>query len=305
MNPNSISNYARAGEVPVHLALIAVLAVGVSEMGGDFRRIISKVEVTPKKPRAALAKAILVAIRKPSWIWWKDALRHVVVALALHRLARRITREGVMPSTPGMQHVAPQKASVSSRVLRQRTGPNVAESRYARELSALADTYREALAWDVDDLVRMVGTLATQALRVTGSGGSYSLAAFCARLHISADRPSRYGGNAARGGSNPLSQRDGAVVPNRERTQKDIRAAFEASALAETKPTAALCLVCDLPIKGLHERYGYTDLVEAPLRIAPDGFLAVNSLLAVCVLLARAYRAQCSGPLPCRQTLLR
>ena len=51
MNPNSISNYARAGEVPAHLALIAVLAVGISEMGGDFRRVMSKVEVTPKKPR--------------------------------------------------------------------------------------------------------------------------------------------------------------------------------------------------------------------------------------------------------------
>jgi hypothetical protein len=51
MNPNSISNYARAGEVPAHLALIAALAVGISEMGGDFRRIMSKVEVTPKKPR--------------------------------------------------------------------------------------------------------------------------------------------------------------------------------------------------------------------------------------------------------------
>ncbi len=53
MNPNSISNYARAGELPTHLALIAVLVVGVSELGGDYRRILSKVEVTPKKPRGS------------------------------------------------------------------------------------------------------------------------------------------------------------------------------------------------------------------------------------------------------------
>ena len=53
MNPNSISNYARAGDVPTHLALIAALVVGVSELGGDYRQIISKVEVTPKKPRGA------------------------------------------------------------------------------------------------------------------------------------------------------------------------------------------------------------------------------------------------------------
>ena len=51
MNPNSISNYARTGELPAHLALIAVLIVGISEMGGDYRQIMSKVEPTPKKPR--------------------------------------------------------------------------------------------------------------------------------------------------------------------------------------------------------------------------------------------------------------
>ncbi len=51
MNPNSISNYARTGELPTHLALIAVLLVGVGELGGDYRQIMSKVEVMPKKPR--------------------------------------------------------------------------------------------------------------------------------------------------------------------------------------------------------------------------------------------------------------
>lgn len=51
MNPNSISNYARTGELPRHLALIAVLAVAIGEMGGDYRSIISKVEARPKKPR--------------------------------------------------------------------------------------------------------------------------------------------------------------------------------------------------------------------------------------------------------------
>lgn len=51
MNPNSVSNYARTGELPTHLSLIAVLVVEISEMGGDYRSIMSKVEVTPKKPR--------------------------------------------------------------------------------------------------------------------------------------------------------------------------------------------------------------------------------------------------------------
>lgn len=163
-------------------------------------------------------------------------------------------------------------------------------SRYARELSELANTYREASAWDADDLIRVVGALATQALRVTGSGGSYSLAAFCARLHASTTGQAAMAATPLEVVQTPYLNATGLLCLTAGGRNKDIRAAFEASALAETKPTAALCLVRDSPIKGLHERYGFTDLVEAPLRIAPDGFLAVNSLLAVCVLLARAYR---------------
>ena len=53
MNPNSISNYARTGEVPTHLALIAVLVVGINEIGGDYRRIMSRVERVRKQPRGS------------------------------------------------------------------------------------------------------------------------------------------------------------------------------------------------------------------------------------------------------------
>ena len=53
MNPNSISNYARKGGLPTHLALIAVLVVGISEMGGDYQRIMSRVERVRKQPRGS------------------------------------------------------------------------------------------------------------------------------------------------------------------------------------------------------------------------------------------------------------
>lgn len=51
MNPNSISNYARGGEVPSHLALIAALIGELGAQGMDYRRVVARVEVTPKKPR--------------------------------------------------------------------------------------------------------------------------------------------------------------------------------------------------------------------------------------------------------------
>lgn len=56
MNPNSISNYARTGQLPSHLALIVVLVVGVSELGGDYRQVMSKVSLTMKKPRGGACR---------------------------------------------------------------------------------------------------------------------------------------------------------------------------------------------------------------------------------------------------------
>lgn len=51
MNPNSVSNYARGGELPTHLAFIVVLIAEVTTSGGDFRQAMSKVRLTPKRPR--------------------------------------------------------------------------------------------------------------------------------------------------------------------------------------------------------------------------------------------------------------
>src|SRR5450631_258792 len=51
MKPNSISNYARAGVLPTHLALIAVLVAELASNGLNYRKAMAKVEVAPKKPR--------------------------------------------------------------------------------------------------------------------------------------------------------------------------------------------------------------------------------------------------------------
>jgi hydroxymethylpyrimidine pyrophosphatase-like HAD family hydrolase/fructoselysine-6-P-deglycase FrlB-like protein len=170
-------------------------------------------------------------------------------------------------------------------------GPGDSVSRYQRELAALSATYREASAWDTEPLARVVGALVTQGLRVVGSGGSYSLATFCARLHTYYSRQVAFAATPLDIVQTPYVHATGLFCLTASGSNKDIRAAFEAAALAETKPTAALCLAKDSPIKALSERYAYTDVIEAPLDIESDGFLAVNSVLAVCILLARAYRS--------------
>ncbi|MGY3698947.1 hypothetical protein ACVIGA_009089 [Bradyrhizobium sp. USDA 3240] len=52
MNPNSITNYASKGELPQHIALIAVLVAEMAACGLDYRSSIARVAPT-KKPRGA------------------------------------------------------------------------------------------------------------------------------------------------------------------------------------------------------------------------------------------------------------
>ena len=53
LKPASISNYAKSGEVPAHLSIIAVLLAELAERKVDFRKILEHVEISEKKPRGA------------------------------------------------------------------------------------------------------------------------------------------------------------------------------------------------------------------------------------------------------------
>ncbi len=53
MNANSVTNYAKAGEVPSHLGIIAALCGALNVHGGDYRKVLSEIEISPKKPRGA------------------------------------------------------------------------------------------------------------------------------------------------------------------------------------------------------------------------------------------------------------
>lgn len=53
MSHISISNYRKKGEVPRHLAVIAILLAEMVENGIDYRKAMSKIDATPKKPRGA------------------------------------------------------------------------------------------------------------------------------------------------------------------------------------------------------------------------------------------------------------
>lgn len=52
MNPNSITNYAKRGELPQHIALVTVLVAEMAAQGIDYQTTIAKVAPT-RKPRGA------------------------------------------------------------------------------------------------------------------------------------------------------------------------------------------------------------------------------------------------------------
>lgn len=56
MHRNSVTNYAKLGEVPSHLAVIAALLGAMAEKKVDFRSILDSIEIEPKKPRGGAAK---------------------------------------------------------------------------------------------------------------------------------------------------------------------------------------------------------------------------------------------------------
>lgn len=54
--PNSITNHAKHGEVPPHLAIIATLMGDMAEGGLDFRTSLSRIHFEAGKPRGGAMK---------------------------------------------------------------------------------------------------------------------------------------------------------------------------------------------------------------------------------------------------------
>lgn len=51
MHPNSVSNYARAGDVPAHLAVIAALLAELRLNKIDYLQVFSRIQIAAKRPR--------------------------------------------------------------------------------------------------------------------------------------------------------------------------------------------------------------------------------------------------------------
>lgn len=53
MRPNSVTNYAKTGKVPSHLAVIVTLVAELAERAIDYHDIIERLDLAPKRPRGS------------------------------------------------------------------------------------------------------------------------------------------------------------------------------------------------------------------------------------------------------------
>lgn len=53
MNHNSVTNCAKRGEVPSHLAVIATLLGEMADRKIDYKELLAGIDIAPKKPRGA------------------------------------------------------------------------------------------------------------------------------------------------------------------------------------------------------------------------------------------------------------
>lgn len=53
MRGNSITNYAKEGTVPDHLAIIAIMMVRLEELRIDTKALLRELNLAPKSPRGA------------------------------------------------------------------------------------------------------------------------------------------------------------------------------------------------------------------------------------------------------------
>ena len=165
---------------------------------------------------------------------------------------------------------------------------------YETELSQLPQTYRWALKADVDRLIAAVQRAALMPLVAVGSGGSFSVAEFAASLHRNlSQRPALAQTPLDVVGNEMNFRRAAVMMTSAGGANPDALGSFEALAAREPANLTVICLSAGTPLARRASRFPFVDFIELPAPVARDGFLATNSLLALLVVLTRAYAAAC------------
>ena len=161
---------------------------------------------------------------------------------------------------------------------------------FMSELMAISDVLEWAHAQDVKLLESFVADVAEHPLVAIGSGGSSTACHLAALLHRSRHhRPAQH--------VTPLDvlslpaglHRAGVFLASASGKNKDVLAAFKAAIAEEPPAISAVTLRAGSPLSITAANFSRARVFAAEIPSGKDGYLATNSLIATCVLVARAY----------------
>jgi len=161
---------------------------------------------------------------------------------------------------------------------------------YRLELEQLDNTYRWSKDLPIAPFVNFIKGSIGSPLIAIGSGGSYTAAKFAAALHectgslAKSVTPFSFSACAqAAHDANVLILSAGGRNP-------DVESAFRSAVEVEPRQLYSICMRSNTPLGRWSSEYEIAKILECEPPCGKDGFLATNSLLATCVLLARSYR---------------
>lgn len=160
---------------------------------------------------------------------------------------------------------------------------------YATELAQLRETYEWACHHDISILRQAILRAGSLPLLAIGSGGSLTAAHFITGLHR------RYTGKIASVATpleailEPLDGHVAIWLLSAGGGNVDINTSFMTLVNREPAQLGVICGRKDSPLVMKAREHCYVDLFDFALPVERDGFLATNSLLAFCLLIARAY----------------
>ena len=162
-------------------------------------------------------------------------------------------------------------------------------NRYESELAELANTYTAAVSSEISTLASAIAAASESSIIAVGSGGSYTVASLLCSLHES------YTGRVSRAStpleliSNPtLAASSPVFLISSEGKNPDIIEALRRARTHSARTIHILTNRAESPLVSCAEEIGNVTVHNFELR-KKDGYLATNSLLLDCVLVARAY----------------
>ena len=173
---------------------------------------------------------------------------------------------------------------------------------FSEELDSLPATFDWSLKLPLAGIVRAFRALTSLPLLAVGSGGSFTVAHLASALHVYHTKRIAQAMTPLQLIASPADLRDLAVfIPTAGGKNPDVLGGFRHLVSEEPRNLMAWCATPESPLAAAAAKYRFVDFFEFASPCGKDGFLAVNSLLAFSLLLARAY-AEALGAgvaLPC------